>query len=195
MSKAKLVFEIQSYWHIGSGLGQGANLDAVVVKTRAGLPYLPGRSVKGLIREALQTAEDLCHVDVACGTTQRLCGTLIGKGNTISRFETESGSLSLTNAVIEGMEEWAARNSDKTSGLFVQVASTSIDETGMAVTDTLRRIEAAVPVKLVATVETEETGDEWLKALKSAAPLVRGIGAGRNRGFGRCHLEVIPCEQ
>lgn len=195
MPKAKLVFDIHSYWHVGSGLGQGANLDAVVVKTAAGLPYLPGRSVKGLLREALQIAEDYGHTAVVDGTTQRLCGTMTGKGVAISRFETEAGTISLTNAVIEGMEEWAAENRDKTRGLFVQVASTSIDEKGLAVTDTLRRIEAAVPVKLVAMVETDETGDEWLKSLKAAAPLVRGIGAGRNRGFGRCHLEVIPCEE
>ena len=193
MQKAKLVFDIQSFWHVGSGSGQGANLDALVVKTLAGLPYLPGKSVKGLIREALQTAEDYGNSNVCAGTTQRLCGTHTGNNPTISRFETEPGSLAFTNAIIEGMEEWAVINKGKTADLFTQVASTSIDSTGVAVAKTLRRIEVAVPVKLVAIVETNESSEQWFAALRAAAPLVRGIGAGRNRGFGRCQLEVIPC--
>lgn len=192
MQKAKLVFSIQGYWHVGSGSGQGANLDALVVKTPAGLPYLPGKSVKGLLREALQTAEEYGHACVGAGTTQRLCGTFTGNDSRVSRFDTEPGSLAFTNAVIEGLETWAVSNSDKTAELFTQISSTSIDNKGIAASETLRRIEVAVPLTLVAVVETTESGGEWISALQAAATLVRGIGAGRNRGFGRCQLEVKP---
>jgi len=33
---------------MGSGFGEGAHLDALPVKSASGLPYIPGRTVKGL---------------------------------------------------------------------------------------------------------------------------------------------------
>ena len=171
-----------------------SNLDALVVKTPAGLPYLPGKSVKGLLREAVLTAEELEHQKIGKGSVQRLFGTRIGSDNAISRFDTEPGSLHFSNAVIEGIESWAAdpNNREKLSELYTQVSSTSIDSSGIADSKTLRRIEVAVPLTIIATVETSEAGKDWLATLQAAAPFVRGIGAGRNRGFGRCTLEVLP---
>ena len=52
----RLRFEIQSFWHAGSGRGDGAVADATVLRSRAGLPILPGRTVKGLLREACDLA-------------------------------------------------------------------------------------------------------------------------------------------
>ncbi len=192
MQQAKLVFSIHGYWHAGSGSGEGANLDALVVKTQAGLPYLPGKSVKGLLREAMQTAEELGST-VTKGTTVKLFGTTTGTSSEaeISRFDTEPGTLFFTNAVVEGMETWAGDNGGHLAELFKPIASTRIGSDGLACDETLRRIEVAIPLTLVAVVETNETGPSWLKALQAAAPLVRGIGSGRNRGFGRCILEVI----
>jgi CRISPR/Cas system CMR subunit Cmr4 (Cas7 group RAMP superfamily) len=40
-----------SYWHASSGLAGGAYADLLVNKTREGLPYIPGRTLKGLLRE------------------------------------------------------------------------------------------------------------------------------------------------
>lgn len=44
-----------SEWHCGSGLAAGADVDALVVKDRDGLPYVPGKTIKGLVREAVET--------------------------------------------------------------------------------------------------------------------------------------------
>lgn len=43
-----------SEWHCGSGLGAGADVDALVVKDKNKLPYVPGKTIKGLIREAVE---------------------------------------------------------------------------------------------------------------------------------------------
>ena len=45
-----------SQWHCGSGLAAGADVDSLVVKDKNNLPYVPGKTIKGLVREA---AEDI----------------------------------------------------------------------------------------------------------------------------------------
>ncbi len=50
-------YQIQffSYWHVGSGLSGGAYADLLVNKTKENLPFIPGRTLKGLLREAGET--------------------------------------------------------------------------------------------------------------------------------------------
>ena len=51
-----LEFKLSSYWHIGSGTGADAVVDAVVARDGDGLPVIPGRTIKGLLRDAMQMA-------------------------------------------------------------------------------------------------------------------------------------------
>ena len=57
MTSMTLVVDIHSYWQSGGGRGQGAVLDATAHRDADGLPVLPGRHLKGLLREALEAAE------------------------------------------------------------------------------------------------------------------------------------------
>ena len=52
MSTIKYEIEFFSNWHCGSGLAAGADVDALVIKDNNGLPYVPGRTLKGLLRDA-----------------------------------------------------------------------------------------------------------------------------------------------
>ena len=52
MRTIKYEIEFFSNWHCGSGLAAGADVDALVIKDNNGLPYVPGRTLKGLLREA-----------------------------------------------------------------------------------------------------------------------------------------------
>ena len=47
--------EFFSLWHCGSGLAAGADVDERVIRDKDGLPYVPGRTVKGLLRDAADT--------------------------------------------------------------------------------------------------------------------------------------------
>ena len=42
--------EFFSYWHCGSGLSAGADVDSLVIKDAIGMPFVPGKTIKGLIR-------------------------------------------------------------------------------------------------------------------------------------------------
>ena len=42
------------YWHVSSGLSGGAALDSYAVKNSAGLPYVPGKTINGVVRAAAE---------------------------------------------------------------------------------------------------------------------------------------------
>ena len=57
--------EFFSYWHCGSGLAAGADVDELAIKDGDGLPYVPGRTVKGLLRDAAESLARAGAVDGA----------------------------------------------------------------------------------------------------------------------------------
>ena len=59
MSNLTLKIQFFSPWHCGSGLSAGADTDALVIKNPQGLPFVPGKTIKGLVREALEDQEGL----------------------------------------------------------------------------------------------------------------------------------------
>lgn len=186
MAKVNVTFRFLSPWHMGSGFGEGAHLDAVPVKSPAGLPYIPGRSVKGLLREAVQLAEDCGRL--AAGTTVRLFGS---RDPQKSRYESRSGGLRVTNAVLGAdMEAWAKKNPVPVAELYTVLSATKIDEQGLAEDETLRKIEAAWPLTLTAEVEGAHDEREWIESLRLAAPLIRQAGVRRHRGLGRVAVAI-----
>lgn len=202
MPSALITFSFLSPWQMGSGFGEGSHLDALPVKTAAGLPYIPGRSVKGLFREAFQLAEECeanfaeeCKAKLPPGTTIKLFGT---RDSGLSRYETTPGCLQFTNATLgEDMERWAAEESNHYAvrELYMPLASTAIETNGLAHDDTLRKIEVTLPVSLTATVSCSAEHANDLALLHKVAPLIRQAGADRHRGLGRVQVivtEVAP---
>lgn len=189
MPSAMITFTFLSPWHMGSGFGEGANLDALPVKTAAGLPYIPGRSIKGLFREAVQLAEECGQLPPQQTTTD-----LFGSNDSmLSRYETTAGRLQFSSATMgEAMEQWAAaqNNSQAVRELYMPLASTAIDANGLADDNTLRKIEVALPVTLTATVNTTGTETDDLSILRTVAPLIRQAGSDRHRGLGRVQVTV-----
>ena len=181
-----LAIELTGYWHVGSGRGQGANADALVLKDRAGLPYLPGRSLKGLLREGLQSCEDAGLVPA--GRTAELFGRETSPGKA---GRSVPGILAVSNAGLpENEHAWLSseKGSQSTAALYDTLASTKLDERGMADDKTLRTIELTVPVRLSATIRGPE--GSWAEDLARSCALVRGLGAHRHRGLGRCLCTV-----
>lgn len=179
--RAKIKFNFLSFWHAGSGMGRGSDVDSIVVKDRRGMPYLPGRSVKGLFREAVNTLEDINQTE--SGTTGRLFGVNDGERST-----SQSGILFFTDAKIEVNYNDIAGDTGLKGALYERVSSTKISAEGSAVKGTLRAIELCVPVELIAYVDAPSKGD--FEILVKAASLVRAAGAHRNRGLGRCAVAL-----
>ncbi len=141
-----LTIEIHAYWHAGSGRGEGMGLDATVVRTRGGLPYLPGRTLKGLMRDASQLAENLGHLQPV-GRTEWLfgsplpqpsqtAGTSYDAQQTATRYDTRPGRLRFSSARLgavaqeqESWEHWANTQSSVVSNEGSSVAA--IEDTAL----------------------------------------------------------------
>jgi len=201
MPRHLITFTFLSPWHMGSGFGEGSHLDALPVKSAAGLPYIPGRSVKGLFREALLLAEE-CSEEmpddkkvVPARSTSELFGS---REDDLSRYDSIPGKLRFNTATMgDEIEAWAAETSDgkqvnaeALKQLFMPLAATRIDDEGLAHKKSLRKIEVALPVELTAEVEYAEGNHGYGDILKTAAALIRQAGSHRHRGLGRVKVTV-----
>lgn len=193
MTTIEFAFEFRSYWAVNSGFGSGALLDSVVVRTPSGLPYLPGRSVKGLFRHAVQQGEDA--TEFPKDTTLWLFGT--DAGDHPDRTLTQRGALQFENAVIPGWEAWAAEAGNSGSGLldglFRELASTALADNGQVKKGSLRTQEVTIPLELKTFVvgPEPEVGRNWPAILETAAGAIHAAGADRHRGLGRVVVRKV----
>lgn len=163
-----------SPWHCGSGLAAGAETDALVIKDKNGLPYIPGRTIKGLVRQAV---EELAM--------------LKGIGHNASKAFGDEGAspstLFFSNAVLSDAE--AILKDHLQSQLFSETANTAIDTNGIAKRGSLRRTETVVPCRLHGRILGIPTEEDKAAIVESMA-YIKHIGLHRNRGLGRCTFTV-----
>lgn len=207
MKRRILKFALSSYWHVGSGVGAEAVADAVVQRDAQGLPSIPGRTLKGLLRDAMNVAALSGKVDAA--RAERWFGSALpGHHSTStdggdrhevrleeSRFTTEEGELWFGSARLpEAWRNWAGSLENPTSepavqALYTHLASTALDQEGIARAHTLRVVEVAVPMELEAEVLGPDEGP-WEADLQACLPILRSLGSRRNRGFGRVDVRM-----
>ena len=192
MTTATLHIDLRHYWHAGGGRGAGAVLDAVVHRDPNGLPVLPGRHLKGLLRDACLRAEAWRWEGFAPGTAERLFGRPADE-----RQPSEPGALRVTDATLPGdVAAWLASESGRGSlpHLFRSLYATAIEhESGTARDRSLRGIEVTVPLTLTARIETvpgRTPPEGWPHLLDAVLPLIDAVGAHRSRGLGRAVLHI-----
>lgn len=176
MSTIKYEIEFFSNWHCGSGLSAGADVDTLVIKDKNGLPYIPGRTVKGLLRDAatiLSADEDTI-------------GAIFGISG--DKEDHKTGCAFFGNAFLPTAEYHYIVGKELASHLYQSFASTSIDENGIAKEHSLRKTETVVPCKLEGEILNIPDGAEHI--LEDAMHYVKRMGTGRNRGFGRCKISI-----
>jgi CRISPR/Cas system CSM-associated protein Csm3 (group 7 of RAMP superfamily) len=176
MSTIKYEIEFFSNWHCGSGLAAGADVDSLVIKDKKGLPYIPGRTLKGLLREAAS----LLTTDIAT------IGTIFGISG--DEKDHKTGCAFFGNATLPIAEYQYIVEQGLEFHLYQSFASTSIDEKGIAKDHSLRKIETVVPCKLEGEILNIPDGAEHV--LEDAMRYVKRMGTGRNRGFGRCKISI-----
>ena len=201
----QLKFDIKSYWRAGTGRGGGALLDEIVHKDAYGLPCLPGRTVKGLLRDAVFRAE---MWGLLTGNVKTPYFTQCWFGEkTIeqakTRLETEQGALGVSDAMLDKelrdyliplLSSQDIDNQEKgqnlCQGFFHQIHATAIDEkTGSALKQSLRGMEVTIPLTLTANLQVLEESrlivPNWCEELEKCLPLIRALGTSRSRGLGR----------
>ncbi len=163
--KYKIIF--RDYWHIGSGMSQGAVSDAVVLKDKNGIPYIPGKTLKGLIKEFAKE----CDTEKCFGNEGDKISAAVFKNAVLNKYEYEA-------IIAENLQKY----------LYETLAFTKIDTQGIAEDDTLREIEVCVPMELEGEVVVED--EVCVGCVKKALKKIKHMGLMRNRGLGRCYIEI-----
>jgi hypothetical protein len=208
-----LEVDIRSYWCAGTGRAGGDDVDSLIDKDTYGLPVLRGRHIKGLLREA---AERLAQWEAPGWKARTRINLLFGREAKKGQVSTSApGCIRFGDGQLPGEIAKAVRGDKKLANEFVRrLASTRIEfETGAALDNTLRSMEAAAPLKLYARltwdpsdrlavkpINGEEDAEgaalealalEWRTAIDECLPFVLAVGAHRSRGFGRAVLTKV----
>jgi CRISPR/Cas system CSM-associated protein Csm3 (group 7 of RAMP superfamily) len=184
-------FRVLSFWRVGTGRGELGTLDSHCARDDLGLPVIPGRSVRGLFREAVREAAALGLLGDNSAET-KLFGTRLGGTLTLGD-EPEAGTLRFEDARLPTeTRTLLAMAPALASKLFTTKRSTAMDRfTGAAKPRSLRFDEVALPVDLVAPVDLLFGAPaDAFNILETVAPLIRGVGSQRTRGLGRVIVTV-----
>lgn len=197
MNTHHIQIDLCGYWHPGGGRGQGMVLDAVCHRDGHGLPVLPGRHLKGLLRDALERSGEWGWLGFP-----GLAATLFGERTEDARGRVpQPGCLRVGDA---GLPEATARHLASAggqalvSGLYRSLYATAVDHaSGTADDQALRGIEVVVPLCIrapIGPIPGREPPPDWVQRLKDVLPLIDAVGAHRSRGLGRAvlTLEVAP---
>ena len=190
MCKATMILRMQGYWAVGSGKGGGNEVDNRIDRDSEGLPYVPGKMLKGLIKDAcirLQKAgnKDFDFIDEVFGSAD--------EDSSLNRTATKTGKLYISDARLSPAVRIALTKTENKSAkdnMTRNIYSTAInDKTGTADDKSLRGYEVAVPMDLYATLECDcdKTTFDCIKI--AASKLVCAVGSHKTRGLGEVIIE------
>lgn len=182
MIDLKYTITFFSNWHCGSGQAAGADVDELVIKDYDGLPYVPGRTLKGLLRDAADLL--VCHD----GLDQDILDKLFGNDDNHGQHGelTTMGKLFFSNAELPERSTIAAQG--LVNYLYQSFSATAIGDDGIAKDLSLRKIQTVIPCTLQGAIL--HVPDEHVAAIKKMASLIKHIGLGRSHGFGRCQMKI-----
>lgn len=179
--------EFFSYWHCGSGLSAGADVDLLTIKDEEDLPFVPGKTIKGLLRESSETLASLAPDKYPA---QDEIEKIFGKTNDgSSMFQ---GCAFFSNAEFPKEDKDFMLRKGYVRSLFTSVSTTAIDENGIAKEHSLRRTQVALPCVL--SGEILNLPDGCGKLMADSMAFVKRLGANRNRGLGRCRFTITKTE-
>jgi CRISPR/Cas system CSM-associated protein Csm3 (group 7 of RAMP superfamily) len=187
-----------SEWHCGSGLVAGANIAALVIKDKDGFPFIPGKTIKGLLREAVEDVLFFRNIK-----KDKIFYETFGFNNDneenkkaiecIKDLKNNGvGSCFFSNATLnEALKDKILSKQDGqylAHFLYRFHASTAIDDNGTAKEHSLRQIETVVPCELHGTISN--VPEAMKENIKEGLMLIKRLGVNRNRGLGRCNITL-----
>jgi CRISPR/Cas system CSM-associated protein Csm3 (group 7 of RAMP superfamily) len=208
-----LTIEVGGPLHIGAGHGRGL-LNRTVVKTQTGQVYIPGSSLRGVLRDAAEQLARALELKV-CGAPapDNMCGKQ-GALCLVCRLFGSPGReshLIVDDALLRGDLQGALRSKkgeayvpfgQTTQRTQVQLSrlrglaregrlfSSEFATTGLIFETTIGGILDLTPI---APDQSEDIEGQYLELilLLSAIKMVRHLGGGRRRGAGACRL-ILP---
>ncbi len=176
MKKLNYKVELLSDWHIGSGLDSATDTNALVLKNELHQPYIPGKTIKGLFKDAMYDMVDAGKIEEE--VVIQIFGEMTGKQESVN------GAAFFCNAALKEPESEEIYSNSLSDFLYRNLASTAISENGSALESSLRVTQVTLPIDLYGQITGLD--DVGYDAIRKALKLIRHLGVSRNRGLGRC---------
>ncbi len=201
MSTRYLCLTFDSDWHVGSGAGIPGSVDRQVLRDEEGFPYVPGKTLTGILRDAAEWIADVRDTAEEGNKWKNALIGLFGEqpeshGGTPGGFASGAavgiGSAELSRDLRNYVQELRESSGpDLRAALFTVRPGVKIDRaTGRALEDHLYSTERVRGCTLYAPVKylRGPLSEDEEKLLEDAIRAVRRLGGKRRRGGGRCRL-------
>jgi CRISPR-associated protein Csx10 len=181
--------ELLSDFCPASGDGFAGYVDTDVCFDDIGLPYIPAKRLKGVLREC---GLDILSVD---GNYSKIFATLFGEtGNLIS------GTLNIGNGKLQNYDDIIARvgnaHTSELAEVYTSVRSRTKIDGGKAAVGTLRTARVLNKGQVYEfPVTLSDVSDDGYIFLKMCVQSLRGLGLNRSRGLGEVKCKLIDSEQ
>ncbi|GAB4322782.1 MAG: hypothetical protein Kow0091_30140 [Geminocystis sp.] len=194
-----------SDWHIGLGQSKG-DVDAIVQRDRDGLPYIPGKTLTGILRDSCELAALGLDNGNEKGVWSQWVDFLFGTQPALEEGAIESSPqpaiVSLRSAHFpDSLKNALSVNTKVKDAIAFIKPGISIDnDTGCAKTDFLRfeemiRKGAILDAKDCQINYPADISDDDKKRVEAlllaGAKLTERIGGKRRRGAGKCKIEFL----
>ncbi len=198
-------------WRVSSGEGGGAFVDSLVRKDPAGLPFVPGSTLRGLTRDALRILTQLLGIETCAGSLEQRDG---GAGTLCGIRPRRQGSglpcplcALIGSPFIEPEVAWQPARLDRGAEpkgtaperdvaperlIRVRPRTSIDDQRGRAADERLfSQEEAAASFCLRSEIELGRgLARREIALLVGALRFVRELGGGRRRGLGACRIQI-----
>ncbi len=194
--RLRLHVTFESDWHVGEGAGSRGYIDAIVRRhPEGGLPYLPAKTLTGILRDGCERIVYGLDSARSDGPWHALLRAIFGADSEDPDPRARDAALSVMPARFDAdLRRALCERPEIAEALVFLKPGIQLDEEGVAKTDMLRFEEVVLAgAQLSADLELALDGERRRSALAliaAGAKVVERLGAGRRRGSGRCRLTL-----
>lgn len=189
--------EFDTFWQVSTGRGAGKFVDSLIAKDDEELPYVNGRTIRGLFRDTLEKLDDWEPLgeNLSSLNTLALCGS---RPDSVRRDKKDDGGLGFSSLRLSNDEIQAFKGSPELKSLLTtNLSSTAINvDTEVGIEKSLRSFEVAKPLRLHGEIEILDrlshlNIEDIFSRLNIARYLILNVGAKKSRGYGQVKIELL----
>ncbi len=189
----KVTIKTKSYTIIGSGEAKSI-IDSDIIFDSLGIPYIPSRRIKGLLRKS---AQEICDI---MGKDYSIVDNIFGTGEQEGKICFDNFYIKNYEKIKKALESYKEKppiSKEEVVEYFTELRKrTSIDENGIAKEGSLRVYRVLKPeIEFEGEVDTYELTNEEREILIYAFKNLRRIGMQRNRGYGKVEIRIEQQEK
>lgn len=193
-----LIIEFLTEWQVSSGIGDGYIADNKLARDNEGFLYIPGRAVKGALREGATLLSRLNGRKDLVTLLETVFGTESQADKT-----NQSGCIRVGNAHLDSNFRNYLNGQDPKlkkgtlADLITHRAQTKLTSNKQVAEGSLRKMECAIPFIQLETdidisscvIKDKIVSDAYLEEyLMAVCAAVKSIGGDRARGLGKCKI-------